>query len=412
MMAEEKKIVLDGFITLEGRFLEKLWAAYLFNKGEKVCERYETGGFHHDVLTQGYDSTLYECTGQKEITTAKIDKLVNDASQIKDAIQKEGEQPLKSVKLVVSLNRNSWGEGARKTFDLAQNSLKRIGLSLERIEDYDVLYPLLYEGILGFAFIQNRLYPIGPEEYGIRYDKGKQGHPFVKRFSPIKIEEFKQLPQSFLPSLYWGEFYRQLQERWAEEELESKLSFFWEKYSYGGFGIKWRSSQDMRELYKRTSYIHSYLAEDHEDNALLQHSWSKKHDFYNVYVFDNRDELDRKEISELLGMLATAAEAYRQKGYGEAELYFGHIITSTEDWSPRAWWEARETAREDLKIHKSEILRGGDVLIKLLNEGILGFAFSELDYAANQIKLVGPGIPAIRIKEGKLSIAEIEEGRL
>ena len=408
---------MDGFITLEGRFLEKLWAAYLFSKGEKVCKRYETGGFHHDVLTQDHDSTLYECTGQKEMTNAKINRLVNDASQIKDAIQKEGEQPLTSVKLVASLSRNSWGNGTRKTFDLAQNSLKRIGLSLERIEDYDVLYPLLYEGILGFAFIQNRLYPIGPEEYGIRYDNGRERDPFVKGLSSVKIEQFKLLPQSFLPSLYWGEFYRQLQERWADEELEAKLSFFWEKYTYGGFGIKWRSSQDMRELYKRTSYIRSFSAEDYEGNALLQYSWSKKHDFYNVYVFDHRDELDRSQISELLGMLATAAESYRQKGYGEAERYFGHIITSTEDWTPKAWWEARRTAREDIKIYDSDILRGGDVLIKLLNEGLLGFAFADIDSAGNvvdinnRIKLVGPGIPAIRIKEGKLSEVEIEEAR-
>ena len=63
-MSEEKKIVLDGFIILEGRFLEKLWAAYLMSKGEAVCERYETGGIHHDVLTQSHDShTLYECKG-------------------------------------------------------------------------------------------------------------------------------------------------------------------------------------------------------------------------------------------------------------------------------------------------------------------------------------------------------------
>ena len=55
--------------------------------------------------------------------------------------------------------------------------------------------------------------------------------------------------------------------------------------------------------------------------------------------------------------------------------------------------------------------------MKLFNNGALGFAFSELDYTgipidtANQIKLVCPGILAIRTKEGKFSPVEIEEVR-
>ena len=131
-MAEERKIVLDGFITLEGRFLEKLWAAYLMSKGERVCERCESGGYHHDVLTQTYYSTLYECTGQKHMTSDKINKLVNDAAQIKDALLKEGEPPLKKVKLVSCLNRDSWSDEAKKTFDLAEKSLNRLELNKAR----------------------------------------------------------------------------------------------------------------------------------------------------------------------------------------------------------------------------------------------------------------------------------------
>lgn len=187
---------------------------------------------------------------------------------------------------------------------------------------------------------------------------------------------------------------------------------FWERYSYGGFGIKWKNTQDMRELYKRTAYLSRFpTPEDYGSNALLQSSWSRRRDYYDVYVFDESDELDRDKISILLGTMATAVEAYREKGYGEAVPYFGHIITSTEDWSPKAWWEVRGTKRQDIRI-QTDVLCGSSLLIKLLNEGIIGFAFADIDYygniqrTTNQIKLVGPGIPAIRLKEGKL-VAEL-----
>ena len=404
-MEEERKIVLDGFITLEVSFLEKLWAAYLLTRYEKVCERYETGGDHHDVLTQSYDaSTLYECTGQQQMTSKKIDKLAWDSFLIKDAIQKEGEPPLKKVCLVAALNRNSWSNEVKEAFDITHRDLGDKGLTFERVDDYDVLYPLLYEGILGFAFIQNRLYPLGPEEHGIRYDKDQNMFINGLGLSVDDMVKFKRLPHSFLPSLYWGTFYRKLLE---DSTDETELPFVFDNYSYN-FGIKWKNAGDMRQLYKQTSYVQRYAEpEDYGNNAFVHTSWSKKHSYHSAYVFDCSDVLNRDKVSELLGLMQRAIRSYREKKqYPEMERIGGELITSSEDWSPRAWWEARKTSREDIYI--SRVLRGSALLTELLNEGILGFAFADIDYAGNvisttnQIKLVGPGIPAMRLKNGEL----------
>ena len=411
-MTEEGKIVLDGFITLEGRFLEKVEAAYLMSQNITVRERVETGGYHHDILASDCFSTiLYECTGQEKMTPQKIEKLGRDALLIKEAVQNEGEPPLKRVVLVAALNRNSWNDEAREAFEVQREDLEANGLCLEKVEDYDVLFPLLNEGILGFSLIQNKLYPVGPEEYGIRFDKSRG--KFRKSFAPIDIDRFKKLPQSFLPSLYWGTFYRELQERWAKEELEEPLSFlkFWYPHSYGSFGIKFKSAKDMRDLYRKERIFRTKIfgVENYKDNVIVGYWKSiKGHKYPQAYGFASDDYIDRSEISELLGRIYSAIRSYRKSEEWLAEEKWEvYLITASEDWSPQAWWESRKTARGD--IYVSERLRGGDLFIDLLNEGILGFAFSDIDYSgkvvdtSNQIKLVGPGIPAIRVKDGKLS---------
>ncbi|MCP8321128.1 MAG: hypothetical protein H3Z52_09350 [archaeon] len=96
-------IMLKDSISLEGPFLEMIWAAYQMMNGRKVVPRYETLGTHHDVLVQSYDhSILYECTGQSPMTQEKINRLRNDAFDLADRIGKMGEPPLKEVLLVSS----------------------------------------------------------------------------------------------------------------------------------------------------------------------------------------------------------------------------------------------------------------------------------------------------------------------
>lgn len=401
-----KKIILDGFNTLEGPFLEKVWAAYLLKMGKNVVERYETGGYHHDVLVNEYSqSILYECTGQKEMSEEKINKLRADTFKIAKAIEKTGEPPLKKVVLISATARNSWKDRVRETFKNAEEDLKEHGFVLEKIEDNDILYQLIYEGILGFRLIQNRLYPVGPEDYGIRFDKDKK--MFVYDKCKLDMTRFRKLPQSFLPSLYWGTYYKDLLEECIDSS-EGKSFSFWETHSYGGFGIKWKSTGDLAYIYNIYDRMHDreWTTEIYEDVGYI-HEWKsrRRYYYYSARIFDTSAYITRDKIAEILGKLMEMVYSYRKgKEYLKDKRFSYMIITSSEDWSPRAWWEARISAREDLWA--SDIERGTEVYLKLLNNGLLGvtylYLYDRYNNEPNHIKFVGPGIPAIRLKDGKL----------
>ena len=155
---------------------------------------------------------------------------------------------------------------------------------------------------------------MGPEEYGIRYDKTKSYQPFALSISLMDFNKFKRLPQSFLPSQYWGTFYKELQERWAKEEDELPLSF-WGPHSFN-FGIRWKSAKDIRDLYKKyLSRLPRAILDDFEDDGLIE--WcetARGKDRFRVYVFDSKNKyLDKQDMSALVGRLMQAAEDYKQK---------------------------------------------------------------------------------------------------
>lgn len=411
MSEKYKKIILDGFNTLEGPFLEKIWAAYLLKKGKNVVERYETGGYHHDVLVNEYSqSILYECTGQKEMTEEKINKLRADTFKIAKEMEKEGDPPLKKVVLISATARNSWREKVIETFRNAKDDLKDHGFELEKIEDNDILYQLIYEGILGFRLVQNRLYPVGPEDYGMRFDKDKK--KFVYDKCKLDMTKFKRLPQSFLPSLYWGTYYRDLLEECLDPS-EGKSFSFWETCSYGGFGIRWKSTGDLAYVYNMYDRRHDreWTTEIYKDVGYI-HQWKsrRRHYYYSARIFDTSAYITRDKIAEIQGKLMEMVYSHRKgKEYLKNKPFSYKIITSSEDWSPRAWWEARISAREDL--WSSDIKRGTEVYLELLNSGLLGITYLYLydtyDCEQNHIKLVGPGISAIRVMDGELIKEEI-----
>ena len=412
MSKENKKIILNGFNTLEGPFLEKIWAAYLLKIGKNVVERYETGGYHHDVLVKEYSqSILYECTGQKEMTEQKINKLRADTFKIAKEIEKMGEPPLKKVILVSATARNSWKPKVIETFNNARDDLREHGFELQKIEDNDILYCLVKEGILGFRLIQNRLYPVGPEDYGIRFDKERR--IFVYDKCKINMTEFKRLPQSFLPSLYWGTYYRELVEE-CMDPSEGKSYSFWETYSFGGFGITWKSTEDLAYLYNIYDRRHDreWTTEIYEGVGYI-HEWKsrRRNYYYSARIFDTSPYITRDKIAEILGKLMEMVHSFRKnREYLKDKSFSYKIITSSEDWSPRAWWEARISAREDL--WSSEIKRGTEVYLDLLNSGLIGitylYLYDKYNSEPNHIKFVGPNIPAIRLKGNELMKEEYD----
>jgi hypothetical protein len=108
----------------------------------------------------------------------------------------------------------------------------------------------------------------------------------------------------------------------------------------------------------------------------------------------------------------------RQKILAQRQPVLGIAIQSVKtdsDGPLHLWQQMTQASRNrNRRVYCSRLayLRGGQLLIEPLNHGTLGFAFADLDYGNiketnNHIKLVGPGIPALRVKEGKLTVQPV-----
>ncbi|MCL0099224.1 hypothetical protein M1O16_05280 [Dehalococcoidia bacterium] len=396
-MAAEMNIVFDGSITLEGPFLEQVWAAYLLSQGKEVVARYDTLGTHHDVLVKSYDShILYECTGQAEMTSEKIDRLQSDAFDLAKKLSMLGEPPLKEVVLVIA-NSSPFPPAAKETFELTKERLAKTGqIKLSTVESYDVLSKLLLSGVLGIRLIDNKVYFIGPEDFGIRWDGNQQ--QYIQGLSNIPFRRFHELPHSFLPSHYWEQRYRQLFEEALKEALEIPPGIYAYYYQEG---IKWRNAQDMCVVYEhlenRSPRAYVMLSDDR--GFVANYRSRRRNDYYSVYVFHAGEKVDRIIASELRGYGGRLITKTKKTGdYLEGESFSLNICSDTESWSPLAWAEAHYITMPD--ISHIYVKRGNDVLTMCLNYGVLGFAYK----TKNQITLVGPGILGIRRKENKLEL--------
>lgn len=383
-------IKLVNSISLEGPFLEKVWAAYQLMNYREVVPRYETLGTHHDVLVKlSSHHILYECTGQYPMTRDKINRLRNDAFDLADRLTRLNEPPLKEVVLVSSCLRNAWSEDVRGTFENARKDLEKSkGIKLYSIEDYDLLYELIRSGVLGLRLIDNRIYFIGPDDYGIRFDREKK--EFIKDFSKLDMQRFYQIPHSFLPSHYWEQRYRKL----IEESMEGKLegtplwTYEWQ------YGVSFEGAKDFKNVHEsiyRDGERFNSEALLSDDKGYVRRWWSRRYSYYEVHIFDVNQFVSRDVVSALKGYAMELMRKIRDsEDYLEGQKFTIYIYSASESWSPLAWAEAQSMARED--VEKVYVKRGNESLLELLNQGALGLAYRE----KNQITLVGPKQPAIR----------------
>lgn len=388
---DDEDILLEGKMTIEGPFLEKLWAAFQISKFRRVVPRYETLGTHHDLLvTNTENSTVYECTGQAEMTEKKIHKFVNDVQQLQDRLEKAGEPPLKEAILVSTTLRSGWANGVKQTFERAKRQMEETyQINLNKLEDYDVLYELIFSGVLGLRLIDNRIIFAGPEDYCLRYDSGKNS--FIKGFANINLNRFRELPHSFLPSHYWEQRYRELFEEAMKPQLEWVREPPWVYTSQ--YGIKWAKPSDVKKLYQ-TKYekwprVYTLLSEDH---GFIQ-DWRsrRRHDYYSVHVFDCSEIVTRDKVSEQKGYTIDLFWKLKEANeYLKSEKAGLHLYFTSGSFSPLAWAESKESTAKEISIH--EVKQGEDMLRDLLNDGFLGFSFTE----QNLITLASPPIKSIR----------------
>lgn len=414
----EPVITMSGGITLEGPFLEQVWAAYLVKEGHGVAVRrghggdvqwgaglapkYETLGSHHDVLLQGYDGscTLYECTGQAQMPGDKIKKFAEDVRGLAAVLPLAGHGRLTRAVLVSASQESTWAGEAREVFERSRHGLGRdMGIQIESIEGLDLLEKLVGSGVLGLRMVKDRAHFVGPEDWGIRWN----GKEFSWGQGLPENSKFKDIPHSFFPSHYWEMYYQEVvDEAIREMETRSEGRPAWGRGAFPvswaypfQYGVSWPSVGAMKTLGQALWIGPSGgVVKLQDERGFVELSWSRKHTYYSVHVFEASTAATRDKIAVAKGHASDLVERFKAEGDYPGERFSLHLYSASESWSSVAWAEAHQISDAAL-WDAPDVKRGNDFIRGLLNgvvTGILGFSFA----SSNQITLVGPGQKALR----------------
>lgn len=395
----------EGSVSLEGPLLESLFSAYLLRTGHQLVNAIETRGVQHDVLEKLYDGgfIFYECTGQEIITEKKVNRFLNDIFSLDEVLREasDGKGLVKAV-FVAAVAEDAWQENAKKALEYVKTKVKqKIGCDVEVISGLELLKELISSGVLGIRLYQNKIYLTGPEDYGIRYST--ESGEYRMSTAPINITHFRTTPYSFFPSHYWENCYRELfreamadkKEEWANE---------YQIFSYAFIeGLRIGSTEQLVALYRDyTLSFQNRRIISFGDSYVAEHSWSRRNDYYSIHIFAMDPTIGMVKAREMRGKAIMLIDEIREKEKNEKLRFSVFFHTLTEDWSPVAWsvvCEVPDLLKDE--ITNIYVERGNDLLIGLLNLGILGFRFRN----KNKITLVGPGVDAVRLINKSIQIS-------
>ncbi len=406
MSTSERTVYLAGSVSLEGPFLEKLWAAYQLARGQVVPRHYTGYGavmVRHDVLVLHDDlgATAFQCAGQPELTEARMNMFAENMVALARVLEQLEEPPLKEAVLVSSARPDSWSGPVRARFARLREVLRqRCSVRLTSIEGYDVLFKLLDSGVLGLRTIGKCAHLAGPEDEAIRYDGASRR--FV--YGPARLDSyaFRKLPHSFLPSHYWEQRYRRLMEAHVRRQREDGQED--EGWTYAPqAGVSFASADDLRFLYEQrvNGLRRGYTIGSFGDACVASYRLNADSHLYTVYVFNTEGAVREEAVRAMKGKASdVAARARQMKDYLHGGRFGLCLVAASEDWSPAAWAEAHLAEGED--FCEAAVEKGDDVLLGLLNDGLLSFAYKQgPDARANQFTLAGPDAPGVRLVPGK-----------
>ncbi|MEM2216711.1 MAG: hypothetical protein QXP57_09145 [Nitrososphaerota archaeon] len=394
-------VEFEGSVSLEGPLLESIYAAYLMRMGRELVKAIETRGVQHDILETTHDGFIfYECTGQEVIKENKIHRFLDDILRLDEVLRESYGKGLVKAVFVAAVADDAWQESAKEAMEYVRSKAEqRVGCKVEVISGLNLLKELISSGVLGIRLYQNKIYLTGPEDYGIRYDPERR--EFRIMTAPIDIARFRETPFSLLPSHYWESYYRELFREMMERKKEEWSNEF-NIFSYAFYdGLRLSRTEQLVALYKM--YVDSYMkakCEEFGDSYLFEVFWSRKHMYYRIHVFSADSKIDRNKTKEMRGKAVRLMDEIKSRK-GVAEKFSIEFHTLTEDWSSVAWGEVHEVP-DKLKdeIYTIGVERGNDLIIRLLNSGVLGFRFK----TRNQITLSGLGVDAVRSRYGNIEI--------
>lgn len=399
MSTSERTVYLAGSVSLEGPFLEKLWAAYQLTRGQVVPRHYTGYGavmVRHDVLVLHGDlgATAFQCVGQPEMTEAGMNMFAENMVALARVLEQLEEPPLREAVLVSSARPDSWSGTVRARFARLREVLRqRCSVRLSSIEGYDVLFRLLDSGVLGLRASGRCAHLAGPEDEAIRYDGASRR--FVYGAARLDSYAFRKLPHSFLPSHYWEQRYR------ARHQCEDCQAEGWTYAPQAG--VSFASADDLRFLYEQrvNGLRRGYTIGSFGDACVASYRLNAGSHQYTIYVFNAEGTVREEAVRAMKGKASdVAARARQMKEYLHTGRFGLCLVAASEDWLPAAWAEAHFTDSEDFCAAAVE--KGDDVLLGLLNDGLLSFAYRQgPDARANQFTLAGPDAPGVRLVPGR-----------
>lgn len=393
MSAEED---LEGYLTLEGPLLEMAYAALCVTRGERVVPRYETMGIFHDILIRednGY--VIGECLGQPVVSAEKIALYGESVLKLNERLKAVKDDPLTEARIISMSLPEEWPVESRDMLARITEDLGKESINLNFVEPKRILYDVISNSILGMSLLDNHIFFVGPGEWAIRY------HPSVSKYqiggSKINFQEFRKLPHSFMPRIYWSPAHRKIFEEYAGFSREPLPEWFsWEPPER--IGIRWKSVQQIKD-----AIINSFI---HENRELIYESSSgfitkrmlKKNPYYTANLIYHKPVMDSEDAINIQNGMKELIQSARDDGSVSEDLeIYSRIFTDTITFTHSYWAKSKYSSYHG-KVSYTEINRGEDVLMEALNNEILGLKLVggritlSTEETPNTLKIVSGGL--------------------
>lgn len=361
---------LEGNLTVEGALLELAYAALCVAKGEEVVPRLETLGVYHDVFIRSSKGHIFcECDGEPEVSQKKIDLFIREVLKLNSLLRSQEELPIIEARFISMVPVSQWKQESSEQLEVARIKFEEQGIRLVLVEPKRLIYDLISTSVLGFILLDNHIILVGPGHWAIRYDASISR--FVYGESAIDLGKFRELPQSFLARDYWNERHKAIYSEYAKITLENLPQWFSWKYP-DNFGIRWKSSQQMAEAilkaYSKNGRIIVHLGK----SGFISLRKLKRGSYYAVNLIFKGTVIGAGEAEDMDRQLLNMISDFRESGNMSEDLdFYFRIFTDTTTFSHLYWTTAKFRTHKG-EVSYTEIHRGDDVLLEVLNSGDLG----------------------------------------
>lgn len=395
---------LEGHLTVEGPLLELAYAALCLAKGEDVAPRLETLGIYHDVLirsSKGY--TFCECDGEAHVSKDKIDLFISEVLKLNSLLKSHSEMPILEARFVTMVPTAQWDEEATEELEVARIKFDEHSIRLVVVEPKRLIYDLISTSVLGFLILDNHIIIVGPGQWAIRYDASIS--KFVYGESSINLSRFRELPQSFLARDYWNERHKAINTEYVKMAMEALPEWFeWKYPEY--FGIRWKSAEQMAEAIRKAYSRNGRIIVHVDKHGFISFRKLKKGSYYTANLVFGGTIIGDRDAEEIDREFLRMTMDFKESGEMSEDLdFYFRVFTDTTTFSHLYWTKAKFRSHKG-EVSYTEIHRGDDVLLEVLNSGDIGI---KLD--GNHILLsMEEGANTLSLVRGSLQWESSEEG--